>query len=122
MTTTRGGAERVELFRGQDRLWYFRRVAANNEVVADSEGYQNRADAVATAARLFPDVNVWIQDQGEWRKTMSVSEDELPEKTGAIEDEELLDPQPEPEQPEGAEEDGPDPTIGPAEDDAEDEG
>jgi len=122
MTTTRGGAERVELFRGQDRLWYFRRVAANNEVVADSEGYQNRADAVATAARLFPDVNVWIQDQGEWRKTMSVSEDELPEKTGAIEDEELLDPQPEPEQPEGATEDGPDPTIGPAEDDAEDEG
>ena len=118
----RGGSDRVELFRGRDRLWYFHRVAANNEVVADSEGYQNRADAIATAVRLFPDVNVWIQDQGEWRKTMSVSEDELPEKTGAIEDEELLDPQPEPEQPEGATEDGPDPTIGPAEDDAEDEG
>jgi len=122
MTTTRGGAERVELYRSpQDRLWYFRRVAANNEVVADSEGYQNRADAIVTAHRLFPDVATWINDGGVWMSDM-VSEDDLPEKTGAIEDEELLDPQPEPEQPEGAEEDGPDPTIGPAEDEAEDEG
>jgi len=109
----RGGSDRVELFRGRDRLWYFHRVAANNEVVADSEGYQNRADAVATAVRLFPDVNVWIQDQQEWRQIMSITEDELPERTDVIADEELLDPQPEPEA-EG--EEAPEPTEPPVDD------
>jgi len=125
--TTRGGAERVELYRGRDRLWYFRRVAANNEIVADSEGYQNRADAIAIAAKLFSDVNVWIQDQGEWRQQMSTTEPEPP-----AEDETELEAQtntegeevegepeflPEPEQedaPEDAEE-GPEPDEPPVE-------
>jgi len=105
--------ERVELFRGDDHLWYFHRVAANNEIVADSEGYQNRADAIATGARLFPDVPHWILDNGDWRLNMSISEDELPEKTDVIDDEELLDPQPEPES-EG--EEVPEPTEPPVDD------
>jgi hypothetical protein len=38
------------------------------------------------------------------------AEAQVPGMTDAIDDEELLDPQPELDQPEGAEEDGPDPT------------
>lgn len=113
--------ERVELFRGDDRLWYFHRVAANNEILADSEGYQNRADAVVTAAKLFPAEPLWQNENGEWKLMNAVDEDELAKKTGAIEDEELLDPQPEPEQPEGGEEEGPDPEEPDAGDSAGDE-
>ena len=51
--------ERVELFKSiNDNLWYFRRVAANNEIVSESEGYQNRADAVHTATKIFSDVPI----------------------------------------------------------------
>jgi uncharacterized protein YegP (UPF0339 family) len=48
--------DRVEVFRGTDLLWYFRAVALNNEKVAQSEGYQNHADASAEAEKLFGDV------------------------------------------------------------------
>ena len=76
MAPTRGGTERLEFFQGKDRLWYWRRVAANNEIVANSEGYQNRADAVKIACGLFPEVGVFIQDQrGEWA-SMSENVDE----------------------------------------------
>jgi len=119
--TTRGGSDRVEVFRGDDGLWYWHRVAPNNEIMADSEGYQNRADAMKTATSLFPDVGLWVRDDQVWKEAGVIDESELPQKTDAIEDEELLDPQPEPEQPEGAEEDGPDPAIGPAEDGPEEE-
>jgi hypothetical protein len=50
-----------------------------------------------------------------------VSENEaedLPALTHAIDDEELLDPQPLPDQPEGADEDGPDPTDDDVDDEA----
>jgi uncharacterized protein YegP (UPF0339 family) len=40
---------RVELFKGEDGFWYFRFVAANNEIVATSEAYTNKDDAQDTA-------------------------------------------------------------------------
>jgi hypothetical protein len=61
--TVRGGTERVEFFVGDDKLWHFRRVAGNNEIVATSEGYQNHADALHTAYGLFDDVP-WFERSG----------------------------------------------------------
>ncbi len=40
-----GRADRYEVFRGDDDLWYIRRIAANGEPVATSEGHVNRKDA-----------------------------------------------------------------------------
>jgi uncharacterized protein YegP (UPF0339 family) len=40
---------RVELFKGEDGFWYFRFVAANNEIVATSEAYTHKQDARDTA-------------------------------------------------------------------------
>lgn len=40
---------RFEVFRGKfRRRWYWRLVADNGEVIAQSEGYHNRADALST--------------------------------------------------------------------------
>jgi uncharacterized protein YegP (UPF0339 family) len=41
----------IEVFRAADG-WRFRFRAENGEVIAQSEAYQNRADAVATAQLL----------------------------------------------------------------------
>jgi len=38
--------DRFEVFKGKDGQWYFRRVAANGEIVSSSEGYKRRKDAV----------------------------------------------------------------------------
>jgi uncharacterized protein YegP (UPF0339 family) len=40
---------RIELFKGEDGKWYFRFIAANNEIVATSEAYTNKVDAQDTA-------------------------------------------------------------------------
>lgn len=52
----RGNRERVEFFRDVDGLWRFRYVAANNEIMAQGEGYQNHADALSAAEAIFKDV------------------------------------------------------------------
>jgi len=120
MTTTRGGANRVELFRGQDGLWYFRRVARNNEIVASSEGYQNRADAVKIAHETFPDVAVWINQGGAWMSDQEHEDETELEGQTVTEGEEVEgEPEflPEPEQedaPDDAEE-GPEPDEPPVE-------
>ena len=49
----RGNQERVEFYRDVDGLWRFRWVGANNEIVAQGEGYQNHADALAAADAIF---------------------------------------------------------------------
>jgi|SRR5215831_2580483 len=122
MTTTRGGAERVELYRGRDKLWYFRRVAANNEIVADSEGYQNRADAVKIAHKLFRDVAVWINQEGVWMSDMSEppeDEAELEAQTSTegeeVEGEPEFLPEPEQEDAPADAEEGPEPDEPPVE-------
>lgn len=61
--TVRGNKEHVEFYMGIDDQWYFRRVAANNEIVAESEGYQNHADALKTAKKLFSEVP-WFEYSG----------------------------------------------------------
>jgi len=38
----------IELYKATDGDWYFRLIAANNEeITRSSEGYENRADAIA---------------------------------------------------------------------------
>ena len=129
MTTTRGGAERVELHRGRDKLWYFRRVAANNEIVADSEGYQNRADAVKIAHKIYPDVAVWINQGGVWLSDMSENGDhedetELEGQTVTegeeVEGEPEFLPEPEQEDAPADAEEGPEPDEPPVEGDDDD--
>ena len=43
---------RAEVYRSDNDDWYFRIVADNNEVVAQSEGYENKADAVAIVSKI----------------------------------------------------------------------
>lgn len=43
---------RIELFRGQNRQWYWRIRARNGRVLASSEGYTRRASAEQAAGRL----------------------------------------------------------------------
>lgn len=47
---------RVEVHRGADRLYYWRRIAGNNRVTADSgEGYRRRFSARRAARKAFPE-------------------------------------------------------------------
>ena len=62
--TNHGNIERVEFFTGLEGQWYFRRVAANNEIMTTSEGYQNHADALKTAHKLFNEVP-WFERSGD---------------------------------------------------------
>lgn len=41
--------DHFEVFKGEDKQFYFRRVAANGEIVASSEGYKRQKDAFAEA-------------------------------------------------------------------------
>jgi uncharacterized protein YegP (UPF0339 family) len=38
----------IEFFKNRRGTWYFRLKAANGEIVANSEGYKNRADMMKT--------------------------------------------------------------------------
>ena len=51
---------RTEIFKDRAGEWRFRFIAENNEQVADSEGYHNFRDALATAHKLQPDAPVKI--------------------------------------------------------------
>jgi uncharacterized protein YegP (UPF0339 family) len=55
---------RAEVFRGESGEWFFRIQAANNEIIAQSEGYKNRQDAIDTALNIslekFP---IQIEDE-----------------------------------------------------------
>ena len=43
--------DKWKVYRGHDDQYYFRRVAPNGEIVAQSEGYIEKASAVAEATR-----------------------------------------------------------------------
>jgi len=42
---------KAEVYKGKDG-WRFRIRAVNGEIVAQSEGYQNKADAISTALKF----------------------------------------------------------------------
>jgi uncharacterized protein YegP (UPF0339 family) len=113
MATQARDTERIEFFRGADEQWYFHWVGANNEIVAEGEGYRDHADAVAAVDAIFRPVPWWERAvDGTWRQTrMSENEDGggLEPQT-VTEGEEVPEPaefEDEPEE-EGVE-DGPDP-------------
>lgn len=39
-----------------DQQWYWHRVAANNEVISDGEGYTEKSGAITGARRANPDL------------------------------------------------------------------
>lgn len=50
--------DRAELYQGADGQWYYRVLAGNGEVIADSEGYVAKRDAIDTLEVHFADVPV----------------------------------------------------------------
>jgi len=66
--TQRGGTERVEFYQDVDDLWRFRRVSANNHVLAQGEDYQNHADAVSTVKAIFLRVAWWQGVSDGWQE------------------------------------------------------
>ena len=43
---------RIELFKDSSKAWRFRIIARNGQIVAQSEGYRRRVDALSTARSL----------------------------------------------------------------------
>jgi uncharacterized protein YegP (UPF0339 family) len=48
----------IVVFKGHDKRWYFHKIAANHQVVLQSQGYGRRRDARLAAARQFPGVPI----------------------------------------------------------------
>ena len=60
---------RVEFFKDANDQWRFRRVGANDEKMAQSEGYQNFVDAQDTADEIFKPVPWFKQNEdGSWEQ------------------------------------------------------
>ena len=56
---------RVEIFWGEDGLYYYRAKAKNNETLNTSEGYTRRATAIDEASKVYPGIKLtFIQEQG----------------------------------------------------------
>ena len=53
-----GMLDRIEVYQDDKGEYRYRGKARNNETVATGEGYKEKRDALATAARLFPNVPV----------------------------------------------------------------
>lgn len=56
---------RVEVYRGHDRQWYWRKRAGNHRIVAQGEGYRTRWGAKRGARRANPDVVTFVLLAGE---------------------------------------------------------
>ncbi len=50
--------DRIEVYRDDKGEYRYRGKARNHETVATGEGYKEKRDALATVARLFPNVPV----------------------------------------------------------------
>ena len=50
--------DRAEIYRTADGVWYWRIRAANNEVIAQGEGYERRGDIEHMLANHFPHVPI----------------------------------------------------------------
>ena len=51
---------RYEIFRGEDDLWYFNRIAGNNEIEHPSEGYVSRGNAVRAIGTCMEDTSHYV--------------------------------------------------------------
>lgn len=49
---------RIDVFQGENRKWYFHRVADNGKITAASQGYRSRWNAKRAARKLFPGVQI----------------------------------------------------------------
>ncbi len=58
-----GFLDRIEVYRDDQGEWRYRGKARNHETVATGEGYKEKRDALATVARLFPNVPVVDKDE-----------------------------------------------------------
>jgi len=47
LTVLRNYDSHFELFKGRDKKWYFRLVASNGKITAQSEGYVRRLSAIS---------------------------------------------------------------------------
>lgn len=60
---------RVEFFVDANRQWRFRRIGANNEIMAQSEGYMQLTDAQNTADEIFESVPWFVKnEEEEWEQ------------------------------------------------------
>jgi len=48
----------VEVFEGEDGMFYFHGKAGNGEIVAESEAYTRKSDALEAGGRVFPAAEV----------------------------------------------------------------
>ena len=48
----------AQIYRGQDGLFYYRVRAGNNEIIANGEGHENKADVVGLLETHFPYVSI----------------------------------------------------------------
>jgi uncharacterized protein YegP (UPF0339 family) len=51
---------RLEVYRGEDGCWYWRCVAANNEIIATGESYPRKWNAKRAARRAFPGIPIQV--------------------------------------------------------------
>ena len=54
---------RVGLYKDREGLWRWRAIALNHEIVAVSESYVRRKDAVDEAVNLWPDIEISEEDE-----------------------------------------------------------
>ena len=58
---------RVEVWRSEaDNQWRFRFVAANNEIITNSEGYHNKQDAIDGSKLAHPGFDVYLSENNVW--------------------------------------------------------
>lgn len=50
--------DKYVVFKGQNNLWYFHRKAENGEIVAASEGYNEKSSALSEAHRQADPENI----------------------------------------------------------------
>jgi len=52
----------IRLFKGEDEQFYFTFIGGNGEVLATSEGYTRRSEALETASEILPGVEINMTD------------------------------------------------------------
>lgn len=50
--------DRVEIYKGADKKWYWRTKGGNNEITANGEGYESKQGVQKAVRHLFADLPV----------------------------------------------------------------
>jgi uncharacterized protein YegP (UPF0339 family) len=58
-------ADRIEVYPGQDKQWYYRGKSSNGETLYTSEGYTERAGAVDAATKAASDSGISVEVEAE---------------------------------------------------------